>query len=463
MPTYTITAPNGRTYSIEGPDGATQQDVIREVVNQHPEAAIPAGKMRIYSLKAPDGHIYDLEAPEGVSEEQLSATLYHLKPEAALAPVKPIPQLAANSALNTHTSAPSQQGNTLGGGQKALSPEIGGFITATVALIISIVLIAIFYKRISRNLNSTLQKTFFYIILIILGNGLVRIFNELLGLPILGLPIRINEIFKPALTLLIIPIYLFMVWVYNLRTSVDRDGSRYIPFGDSSKPIPSRNEVDSTHAIKFDLFLKICVGALVVIWFINSKNMPKFNFTEVTSVTQDLFKEKNKFKNPESCFEYVLKTAITEEKRRVGVNACQLSFGDINPPTSNTYYGYCIMNNFHRILDDVSGTAVASECAKETNNVELGSFFAQEFNSALRLEKILEKNREDQQTRDLEQAALIRDLERKDRQRRLEAEEQAAKLERLERIEGVRDFDQLFNAPNKIKVCRDYSGIKVCN
>lgn len=463
MPTYTITAPNGKTYSIEGPDGATQQDVVREVSNQYPEAAIPAAKMRIYSLKAPDGHIYDLEAPEGASEEQLSATLYHLKPEAALTPAKPTTQVTANSALNTHTSVPSQQGNSLRGGEKAFSPEIGGFITATVALIISIVFIAIFYKRFSRNLNSKLQKTFFYIILIILGNGLVKIFNELLGSPILGLPIRANEIFKPALSLLIIPIYLLMTWVYNLRTSVDSDGSRYIPFGVSSKAKSSRNEVDPTHAIRFDLFLKICFGALIVIWFITSKNMPKFDFTEVTSVTQDLFKEKNKFKNLDSCFEYVLKTSITEEKRRVGANACQLSFGDVNPPSSNTYYGYCIMNNFHRILDDASGTAVASECAKETNNIELGSFFAQEFNSALRLEKILEKNREDQQTRDLEQAALIRDLERKDRQRRLEAEEQAAKIERLERVESARDFEQLFNEPIKIRICKDYSGIKVCN
>jgi outer membrane lipoprotein SlyB len=39
--------------------------------------------MRIYSLEAPDGNTYDLQAPEGASEQELTATLYALKPEAA--------------------------------------------------------------------------------------------------------------------------------------------------------------------------------------------------------------------------------------------------------------------------------------------------------------------------------------------------------------------------------------------
>lgn len=39
MPVYQITAPNGKTYRISGPAGASQQDVINAVLAQHPEAA----------------------------------------------------------------------------------------------------------------------------------------------------------------------------------------------------------------------------------------------------------------------------------------------------------------------------------------------------------------------------------------------------------------------------------------
>ena len=44
MPIYTISAPDGNTYSIEGPDGASQQEVIQQVLAQHPEAGTPATK-----------------------------------------------------------------------------------------------------------------------------------------------------------------------------------------------------------------------------------------------------------------------------------------------------------------------------------------------------------------------------------------------------------------------------------
>lgn len=38
MPTYTISAPDGNTYSIQGPEGATQEQVKAEVLRQHPNA-----------------------------------------------------------------------------------------------------------------------------------------------------------------------------------------------------------------------------------------------------------------------------------------------------------------------------------------------------------------------------------------------------------------------------------------
>ena len=40
MPIYSIKAPDGNTYRIEGPEGASQEDVARAVIAQNPEAAI---------------------------------------------------------------------------------------------------------------------------------------------------------------------------------------------------------------------------------------------------------------------------------------------------------------------------------------------------------------------------------------------------------------------------------------
>jgi hypothetical protein len=41
MPIYRISAPDGNTYSIEGPEGASQQDVIQKVLAQYPESGTP--------------------------------------------------------------------------------------------------------------------------------------------------------------------------------------------------------------------------------------------------------------------------------------------------------------------------------------------------------------------------------------------------------------------------------------
>ena len=42
MPTYTISAPDGNTYSIDGPPGATDDQVRAQVLAQHPNAGTPA-------------------------------------------------------------------------------------------------------------------------------------------------------------------------------------------------------------------------------------------------------------------------------------------------------------------------------------------------------------------------------------------------------------------------------------
>lgn len=56
MPTYEITAPNGKTYRIDGPAGASQADVQNAVLGQHPEAAY--GSYRDY-LRASNPAEYD--------------------------------------------------------------------------------------------------------------------------------------------------------------------------------------------------------------------------------------------------------------------------------------------------------------------------------------------------------------------------------------------------------------------
>ena len=42
MTTYRITAPDGKTYSIEGPEGASQEQVQQEVIRQNPQLASPS-------------------------------------------------------------------------------------------------------------------------------------------------------------------------------------------------------------------------------------------------------------------------------------------------------------------------------------------------------------------------------------------------------------------------------------
>lgn len=44
--TYTITAPNGRTYTIEGPIGATRREVMAEVMRRDPMSIIPSRPRR---------------------------------------------------------------------------------------------------------------------------------------------------------------------------------------------------------------------------------------------------------------------------------------------------------------------------------------------------------------------------------------------------------------------------------
>ena len=68
MPLYEITAPNGKRYRIEGPEGASREDVARAVLAQNPDAATPAPELTISgyareALKAvPRGFVGGLES-----------------------------------------------------------------------------------------------------------------------------------------------------------------------------------------------------------------------------------------------------------------------------------------------------------------------------------------------------------------------------------------------------------------
>jgi hypothetical protein len=55
MPTYEMTAPNGRTYRIDGPAGATDAQVKAKILAQHPEAARAAPKPKAKSRQRGTG------------------------------------------------------------------------------------------------------------------------------------------------------------------------------------------------------------------------------------------------------------------------------------------------------------------------------------------------------------------------------------------------------------------------
>jgi hypothetical protein len=62
MTTYSIPAPDGNTYKIEGPAGASQEQVIAEVLKQNPNAGKPPEKGNMYTQGAEDIQY----SPEGV-------------------------------------------------------------------------------------------------------------------------------------------------------------------------------------------------------------------------------------------------------------------------------------------------------------------------------------------------------------------------------------------------------------
>lgn len=72
MATYTIQAPDGNTYSVDGPDGASQADVQSEVLKQNPNAGRDPSQMSNghRSYDAVDGKLVPTGSPEAKAAQQ---------------------------------------------------------------------------------------------------------------------------------------------------------------------------------------------------------------------------------------------------------------------------------------------------------------------------------------------------------------------------------------------------------
>ena len=81
MPLYPVTAPNGLTYNVPAPQGASQQDVINILLAQHPEAAEPREKNFVEQIPGVGG------ALNYVTDTALSAVSGFVSPFASVASV----------------------------------------------------------------------------------------------------------------------------------------------------------------------------------------------------------------------------------------------------------------------------------------------------------------------------------------------------------------------------------------
>ena len=80
MPTYQIKAPDGNTYQIEGPPGASQEDVIAAVLRSNPTAGVARQPRVTYETKAPDGKTYQIQGPANASPDEVNAAVARQAP-----------------------------------------------------------------------------------------------------------------------------------------------------------------------------------------------------------------------------------------------------------------------------------------------------------------------------------------------------------------------------------------------
>lgn len=73
MASYSIQAPNGKTYTIDGPDGASQDDVQQEVMRQFPEAAGGAHRPQSLDTNGQGQVVGATGSPAAVAQQQPTA------------------------------------------------------------------------------------------------------------------------------------------------------------------------------------------------------------------------------------------------------------------------------------------------------------------------------------------------------------------------------------------------------
>lgn len=141
MPIYSIQAPNGLTYQIEGPEGASQQQVIAEVLRQHPDAEKPpefgpgaafrAGYERLKGNIGALGAGFGIEGGEEYAKQQeAKAKGIFKQSEFKENPLRYIGELAAGSA--PYMAAPIIAGGaaTIGGAPALAATGLAGLASA---------------------------------------------------------------------------------------------------------------------------------------------------------------------------------------------------------------------------------------------------------------------------------------------------------------------------------------------
>jgi hypothetical protein len=75
MPSYQVTAPDGRKYRVNAPEGATQEQALQYVQQNYQTASRGAGSAAptVKRVQYPDGSVHRIEVPEGATDEQTIA------------------------------------------------------------------------------------------------------------------------------------------------------------------------------------------------------------------------------------------------------------------------------------------------------------------------------------------------------------------------------------------------------
>ena len=111
MPVYTIKAPDGNTYSIDGPDGASKEDVVQAILAKNPNAGQAPQGVTDFSRMSTEQLEAMPSAPTSISDVARSL---------GIGVVGGVKSLADVFGAGSDTS--EYLGETLSGLQKGMSP-----------------------------------------------------------------------------------------------------------------------------------------------------------------------------------------------------------------------------------------------------------------------------------------------------------------------------------------------------